>query len=275
MPNETVIFLHIPKTAGSTLLHILQRAYKPENRLFIEDDSIHEPERVLSSMSNAQKREIALLAGHVEFGIHTWLPQPATYFTILRHPIERIISDYYFLHQTPHHPLHDQVVNGQISLQEYVDIPLVMDNSQTRMLAGAWRQSGGPCTVKTLQKANENIQTHFSLIGLTEHFDESLVLLQRRFGWKSILYHSPLNKTANRPHLKDLPKKTVEAIIRANEYDLDLYTFAQTLFSKQINTPSFAFAYKKFQIKQRLAYTPFDVRRYSVRTFMREHLPQN
>ncbi len=156
-----------------------------------------------------------------------------------------------------------------------MDIPLVMDNSQTRMLAGAWRQSGEPCTVKTLQKAKENMQTHFSLIGLTEHFDESLVLLQRRFGWKSILYHSPLNKTINRPQLKDLPEKTVEAIIRANEYDLDLYAFAQTLFSKQINAPSFAFAYKKFQIKQRLAYTPFDVRRYSVRTFMQEHLPQN
>ncbi len=104
MPDETVIFLHIPKAAGSTLLHILQRAYKPENRLFIEDDSIREPDRLLSSMSDTQKREIALLAGHVKFGIHTWLPQPATYFTILRHPIERIISDITFCIKRPTTP---------------------------------------------------------------------------------------------------------------------------------------------------------------------------
>lgn len=275
MTKETIIFLHIPKTAGSTLLHILHRAYKPENSLFIDDISQLDPIETLNSMNTARKKQIALLAGHLEFGIHQKLPNPATYFTILRHPVDRIISDYYFLQQTPHHPYYNYVVAHQISLQEYVQIPLVLDNSQTRMLAGTWQQSSQPCTRYTLQKAKENLQTHFSVVGLTERFDESLVLLKKRFGWKNILYHSPLNKSKNRPRLKDIPDKTIEAILAANKYDLDLYLYAHTLFARQTSNLSFKLAYKKFQLAQKVAYTPFDIRRYSVRTFFRQHVALN
>jgi len=44
---------------------------------------------------------IRFIRGHFEFGVHKYLYRPYTYITMLRHPIERAISWYYFVKQNP------------------------------------------------------------------------------------------------------------------------------------------------------------------------------
>ena len=41
-----------------------------------------------------------------------------------------------------------------------------------------------------LETAKRNLEAHFAWVGITERFDESLVLLGRTFGWRDVRYVS-------------------------------------------------------------------------------------
>ena len=41
-----------------------------------------------------------------------------------------------------------------------------------------------------LERAKRNLDEHFSWLGMTERFDESLILLRRTFGWRDVRYVS-------------------------------------------------------------------------------------
>lgn len=231
-PPQTVIFLHIPKTAGTTLYHIIERQYQPG-----EYYVINQPYKELLSLQHTppeNKAGIRLLAGHIHFGIHEILPQPATYFTILRQPRDLVISYFYYLRSAVSHPYSH--LAKSMSLPEFVEnrVDLNMSNMQTRMLAG--RPSYGDyyeCTPDDLETAKENLRQSFTVVGLTEQFDETLLLLQRAFGWQN-LYYARMNVTRKKPSHQDLPPDVIQAIAQANQLDEALYLYATTLYAEQV-----------------------------------------
>lgn len=97
--SSTLIFLHIPKTAGRTLEKILEREYAAEftYNIYGYDQSILEAAKQLSLLPNRQLRSIRLIKGHYNFGLHKLLPQGARYITFLREPIDRIVSHYFYV----------------------------------------------------------------------------------------------------------------------------------------------------------------------------------
>ena len=129
-----------------------------------------------------------LIVGHTIFGLHEYVPGPSTYITMLRDPIRLALSQYSYVQRTPGHR-HHEIARG-MSLREYVEsgLYLEMDNSQTRALAGDIDTPFGQCSDEMLRIAKANVEAHFSVVGLTERFDESLVLLGGTFGWRRLWY---------------------------------------------------------------------------------------
>lgn len=258
-PAKTIVFLHIPKTAGTTLYHLIQRRYEPGQFYIIADiiqDLAH-----FQNMPPEGKTPIRLLAGHVNFGIHHYLPQPATYFTFLRQPVDLVISYFYYMRAEVSHPNFHMAKS--MGMPQFLESRLDenMSNMQTRMLAGK-ANSGDyyECTAADLEIAKENLR-HFAVVGLAERFDESLLLLQQAFGWQN-LYYARMNVTRKKPAQSALPSDVIQAITQANQLDEALYHFAADLFAGQIaqQGPHFARQVRAFQRKNRWLY-PF---RYSV-----------
>ena len=54
------------------------------------------------SLSDEKKMGIRLLKGHMPFGLHKNLPVDARYISILRDPIERVTSQYYYIKKNKH-----------------------------------------------------------------------------------------------------------------------------------------------------------------------------
>lgn len=77
------------------------------------------------------------------------------------------------------------------------------------------------------------MQNHFEVVGLTERFDESILLLQRAFGWRRPFYEKK-NVGAVRRQKDELPAATRDLIARHNALDLELYEFARDRFEKSI-----------------------------------------
>lgn len=242
LPQENIIFLHLPKTAGTTINFILGRQYSAEIIHTIEGDTL-QALKEFEELKPETRKKIRIVNGHGEFGLHNFLYGPSKYITFLRDPIDRVVSDYYFILRAPETPYHRYVTEHKLSLKEAVECkdPLIMlPNSQTILLAGVWRRGINQCSDEVLTLAKQNLQKHF-VVGLTEKFDESLCLLKGCFHWNNDVYYRKRNVTSNRPSREALPKETLEAIVQHNQCDLALYEFAQVLFAEQIRQSGPAF----------------------------------
>jgi hypothetical protein len=246
---DTVIFLHIPRTAGTTLHNIIERHY-PSEVVYSFGSDAHASARELESMPLAQRSKIRMLKGHLPYGVHDLLSGPSTYFTLLRDPVERAISLYYYVKRVSQHPLHEHLVycgnmknffeSGRIRMS---------DNGQTRLVSGVWDDVPfGEMGEEFLKQAKKNLEVSFSLVGLTCHFDETLLLLRHIFGWQDLLYKRK-NVTRGRPCKNDLCAETLSLLYDLNELDLRLYEYGRKLFWAQVRCQDLLFKLKVWLFK--------------------------
>ena len=165
------------------------------------------------------------------FGLHEILPQPATYITILRDPIDRVMSAFYFMRGYKLHPRYWKFRRERWTLEDFVT-RLPRDNVQCKFIAGAVYEQ--PCTAEICTKAKDNLLRHFGVVGLLERFEESLALMKLRFGWM-LKNYSSFNVTRTRPTKRELPKSTLDLIADRNRFDIELYQCAAKLFQDAVS----------------------------------------
>jgi len=239
--GATVIFVHLPKTGGVTLTSILKRQYRREMVYPFDPTDRGAPER-LRNLPEQERREIKLIHGHMSFGLHKLLSQPATYITLLRHPVARAVSDYRFVSTNPWHPLHNEV--KKMSLSTYLQSGATgqLSNGQTRLLSGdcdgdrVGMPTRSPMSKKDLDSAKQNIRHHFSVVGLQEHFDRSLVLIAQALGWRRTPYYVRANVTVSKVRSQPISKEDIALIQQQNALDIELYDFVKRRFLSELNT---------------------------------------
>jgi len=134
MTQPTIIFAHIPKAAGTTLHRIIEQQYHRQEIYSIYSTPLT-PEASFEHFTNLtpeQRAQIRILKGHMSFGLHAYIPGPVTYFTLLREPIERVVSFYYYIRQSHQHYLHDHVLAHNLSLQQYIESQLPFQTTISR-----------------------------------------------------------------------------------------------------------------------------------------------
>jgi len=229
-PAEALIFLHIPKSAGTTLNRLIEWEY-PLFEMYSVDPVFFRWSRArLWHLSKRRLQRFRVFKGHMPFGLHELLPQSATYITVMRGAVERVISAYYFMSNYMLHPNYWKFRREGWTLEDFVRRS-PRENVQTKMIAGA--DYDAPCTTETLLRAKENLR-YFSVVGLTERFEESLALMKLRFGWRFDSYCS-FNVTRKRPKKRELPQSTLDLIAERNRFDMELYECARNLFEETIN----------------------------------------
>jgi hypothetical protein len=89
--DPKIIFLHIPKTAGQSVHAALENAYGKEAVC---------PARVNDQLRRYSVRELnqyKVFSGHLDWSMLDCIQGPRYVFTILREPMDRILSFYFFL----------------------------------------------------------------------------------------------------------------------------------------------------------------------------------
>jgi hypothetical protein len=259
---DVLIFFHIGKTGGSTLGRILTRRLPPE---CIFDANIGQTRSALGlrrradidaayrSLPDDRQREIRMVGGHVPFGIHELFDRAAEsdrrcmYITLVRHPVDRVVSSFYYLRQQPGIPISPMLQNFDIN--GYIDSRLGLDpyDYQVRVLSGCptldaeWTDlaplEADAVTEAHLERVKQNIERLFLFAGTTERFDEALLILRRLYGWKfSDVLFTRENVTPGRPRLADLPDETIQKIRRHNTHDLSLYDWVDQRFSRLVRS---------------------------------------
>ena len=238
--NEVLIFLHIPKTGGSTVYEILGRQYSRAQTLRLEGPQI----AALKTFPAAQRGRHRLIEGHLYFGLHRFIPGASTYITFLRRPVERVLSFYYYARSTPDHYLYPLLTIERLDLKTLLARELTSElcNGQTRQLAGdEWEDPQRVVTRVALERAQANLRSHFRVVGLLEEFDASLLLLRRSFDWHLPFYVKE-NVTKEKPDDTSLDVETRRLVEDANGLDLELYEYARNLFDEQRRAAGDSFA---------------------------------
>jgi Sulfotransferase family len=235
--DRTIIYVHLPKCGGTTLNRIIEWEYPPLQVFSVDPSFFRWSYQRLLRWPQERLARIKVFKGHMPFGLHKRLVQPATYITVLRDPVDRAISDYYFALAHRLQPRH-RVVKS-VTLEEYSRIT-PLKNLQTKLLSG--RDHGydfvaGECLAEELELAKKNLATSFSLIGLTERFDESLALAKIEFGWRLHRY-ADFNVTRHRPKKDQISASTHQLIREQNRFDLELYDYAVKLFDDRVKRHS-------------------------------------
>jgi Galactose-3-O-sulfotransferase len=244
--SETVIFLHIGKTAGSTMRQILKRQFPPSQTMTVRARRRPREETLadFAALPESERLRPRLIMGHTVFGLHEHVPRPCRYVTMLRDPVRLAISQHRYVLRTPGHRHHEQAQG--MSLADYVEsgLALEMDNSQTRAVAGDIGTPYRGCTPEMLETAKQNLAEHFAWVGITERFDESVVLLGRTFGWRDVRYVSANVARGGTPPTE----AELELVRQANHLDQELYDHAGGLLDERIAAePGFAAAIEEFQ----------------------------
>jgi len=251
-PDPLLVFIHIPKTAGTTIRSIIrtnnpgQLSDKPLANVFqgggggVHTEGLH---RLREDPTFVDLDGLKAFYGHYPLGIGRYL-EPAfprrdfRYFTMLKEPVERALSHYYGLIKRLSAQARAQGDEAEddesedveplpplptdASFEEAIAAGYLHDNLQTRMLCGD-PEPFGEVTHDMLERAKRNVREKFVLVGISERVDESLVLAKQRLMLRTMFYREGRRVNTGRPRGDAVPKETRRAAERHNRHDIELY----------------------------------------------------
>jgi hypothetical protein len=220
----TFIYPHIFKTGGTSLEAVLRRVFDADKIVRVEDKDV----------SEYQDKD--LLYGHMPYGLHYAIKQPCTYIGLVRDPVERVISSYYFIRGQPQHPMY-QLCNEMSLLDAlFSQEPYLFDifrNHQTRILAGYTTEINKGRTAGSFLNIDSGIKgcdleiallnlKNFCFISTLEHLDISK--LYRALGKEHQDLSFPRRGiTKDRIPTSEIDEETLFLIKMMNLIDIELY----------------------------------------------------
>ncbi len=204
-----LVSIHIPKTAGTSFRNTLREVYGEDHVVRLDITLEEEKIRLNEKDWNGPRlsKDIQVAHGHFSPSLFQkyFRENEANYITWLRHPVERVISNYYYLVKRLKEELEEErkglniLSKLQRSLEEYASAPL-NQNRISKFLSG---------------RALED----FAFVGIQEHYQADLQRLAQLLEWPTAP-HFRHNVTGKRYEVStDLRKQ----IASYNEADMILY----------------------------------------------------
>ena len=238
-PDETLYFLHIHKTAGSSLREYIYDKFGRNEACLLPWELPAVLDRPASELRNYR-----VIAGHYGYYLERLLGKPLVYITMLRDPVERTVSAFYdqrwredlWLHEHIKDMTLDDYVFDRIGAREVMNFQtcsLAFDDVDRHYhgLAELWRDEEQTRAVlgdrRLLELAKARLE-RFAFVGLQDRFEDSLRLLAYTFGWP--LPDRTPRENIRRESREKIPDRTLARIRELTALDQELYDFASGVF---------------------------------------------
>ncbi|PIV81849.1 hypothetical protein COW53_02130 [bacterium CG17_big_fil_post_rev_8_21_14_2_50_64_8] len=217
MSSNLKVFVHVPKTAGTSFRTAMEDSFgleamafdygpdSPKTSPLVRDLVYREdnPERLWSEL---QAGGVRILSGHVRAERYVRYCDPENIMVFLRDPIQRLVSEF----------LHFQRHNGYTKGFDDFSHDTAFIDRQLQYLTGCRLHEVG-------------------FLGITEQYEDSLRLANEQFGWN-------LRNLVLNTHRSDLESHYVlkgaeaQEILELNRQDIAFYTEARAELSRRLES---------------------------------------
>lgn len=224
---QLALFLHIQKTAGTSVIHIFQKFY--ENSFISHNSySMYKPQELFQT---------GFISGHFGYDYAKKFLENRYCFTFLRDPIDRVLSFYYFCLRSNPDEFEVYKLAQQNTIENFLEMGLdhpqvrpFIWNHQTWQIACGWGNSSNrnifSCDENHIVRQAISHLPEFNHIGFRETFNKDISIILKGIGIKHVTRIPTVNASQNRPKVEDLPSTIIKRLEHITELDQKLYDFA-------------------------------------------------
>lgn len=214
MTYPKLIFIHIHKTGGKSLLKVFDSVYGSENVMRFNRNRLRKSQLDVIPHTVIEEDQPTVLGGHFTFReVHNiYTASEAKIITWLRHPVERVISNYKW--------------RTHLNILQKMDKPLPDFESFIQKKKN----------INRIQRFLEgkNI-SEFDFIGFQHRMKEDIQLLAKTLKWTDYNYfHVNAISNIKLPKI-EIHSDMIDAISALNQADIELYQEALSL--RKIKAP--------------------------------------
>ncbi len=210
--DRHILFIHIPKTAGTSFRLAAKQFYGEKNVFFdYAPESIETSGKIIETMYEQKdpfllyqelgKRSSSLLSGHFPEKKYAMLYDAANIISFVREPVGQVVS---------HYNHHVQYLDYQKTLADFI-IEQRFQNLQSRLLS------------------SRNIGL-YGFLGITEKYNESIEIFNESYGTDlHCMYENRVDKELIR--VQDIDDALLQTIRHLNSHDMQLYASVSEQFA--------------------------------------------
>ncbi|XP_041823990.1 galactose-3-O-sulfotransferase 2-like [Melanotaenia boesemani] len=251
-PKSHIVFLKTHKTASSSILNILYRYGESRNLTFAlpvsKRSQLFYPyffaAHFVEGVSSGRVTHFHIMCNHMRFRkseVARVMPQDTFYFSILRHPVAMMESIFVYYKSIPAfrktRSLDDFLDNirenyhSSVSNNHYAHNVLAFDFGLENNMADKDEDLDERAT-----SAIAAIEQDFHLVLISDHFEESIILLKHALCWSlEDVVSFRLNSRSQQARYQ-LSPKTAEKILKWNALDWRIYLHFNATFWNKVDS---------------------------------------
>lgn len=247
--SKKQFFIHIKKTAGTSLVSLIQRNYNWRNEILYQASTWRE----IWHLNPQKLSQAKFIRGHFGINLLKLLPDDIDRFTFLRDPVQRCLSDLNFANRTKGHWPHKILTDNKLNAKEALLHPQINNYCKNHLLANLgmdvaieslWMNR--PAIIKTAQKFMDFLnsteclgiaQKHLNscyFIGITEYFNLSYLLLCYLNHWRPDLHTEAYHKGDKSWINETIGPEEIEYLNMVNQNDFMLYDYGKKKFEDMV-----------------------------------------
>jgi len=218
--NESIlVYLHIPKAAGNTSIGQIKEHLQPSFSLQWNDIDGSIKELIETEV------EYKLVSGHL-WDEHINLLRENNFnhyaVTFLRHPIQRIISQYRYM-CTPKHPEYENFIERYPNFDDFA-LKEIKPNYIANVLVGG---------AKSFDEYWNKLKERYAFIGLSEYYNTSMVILMNALNlpYKIAEKKNVTVQTAENSNL-EIDYKVYNKLTKIHSLDMQMFNYLNEQYSK-------------------------------------------
>ena len=220
-----ILFDHLPKCGGSSLNTYLEAHYPMRKTFSINGLNPRASVEQFRRLPQSRRYGYDLVNGHLANALLDYVHPDCLKITMLREPVDRIISHYYYVRRTASHYLHEKVTANTMGLADYAasDLSEELRNWYTTHFSGLTAAEAEQDPETAVNMALDVVLNHFDLVGFVDTFSSFTDALRARAGLRHAYRGQKVNLTPGRAGIRDVPEAALEAIRQVNQLDIMLY----------------------------------------------------
>lgn len=222
--QKRILFDHLHKCGGSSLNKYLETHYL---RRKIFSTNGRKPEMSIEefkSFPESKRHSYELVKGHLANQLIDYIHPQHLKITVLRNPVDRIASLYYYAKESPKHYLFHKINDSEMSLEDFSasNASNEIINRYTTHFSGYTLADAKTNPEDALNEALNTLKK-YNVIGILDNFLPFTDTLRLQAGLKHKYQNKKVNVTRKRATLDEIQPSTVKKIEEINYLDIALY----------------------------------------------------